>query len=126
MSHFWQQPQPVQHSLLSPGLTRPQGDALAGMQAATCKGMAHWAGSGPTDETCRTCAHWGGDRKRVRRFESGELRPARCAMFTRLSQGSLGDGVEHDRAACRHWLKREKPPVAVRERKPAAPEDAGE
>jgi len=95
--------------LLTPYLTRPQGEALASQQAATVPGMAFWAMTGPEGETCRTCKFWGVS-SRFRRNPEGYLLPRRCMMFTRLSHGAIGAGIPDAQAACKYFKAREKAP----------------
>jgi hypothetical protein len=104
--------------MLTPGMTKPQGDELAWMQEQTRPGMAHWSGSGPKGKTCRDCMFWGVGNK-FRRDTWGELRPRQCTKFTRLSGGRRGDGVPHGCWACKYFEARPSSPEALRKREAA-------
>lgn len=102
---------PHTEGLLTGGLTAAHGALASAQHAATCSGMAHFAGTGPAGRTCRECAKWG-TAVRFYRRTGGELRRRRCARFSELAQGRIGAPVGHHRAACRHFaLNPDAPPV---------------
>lgn len=83
-----------------PNPTKPYDPQLQAQIDATMPGMAHWAGTGPTDRTCRECRHSGN----VKRDKAGFIKSITC------SKGS-GKPFRHACAACKHFVLFEgKPP----------------
>ena len=101
--------------MLDPHLTKPQGEELAAMQAATVPGMAFWAGSGLVGKTCRECESWGGGRA-LERNEDGFLKDAPCAKFKSLMGGFVvGQPISHELKSCRYFTPAERErPVRMR------------
>lgn len=96
--------------MLDPHLTKPQGEELAAMQAATVPGMAFWAGSGPAGRTCRECVHWSASGRYIRHRKGnkakrpeGSLKDQRCDKYARLSYGREGDKLGYHTPACRYF-----------------------
>lgn len=92
--------------MLDQHLTRPQGEALAVMQAATKPGMAHWALSGPEGALCHQCKHWATAPNSRYRRSNGVLCARRCRQFTKMNRANLGGAgpaVEPDTQACKYF-----------------------
>lgn len=84
-------PQP----LFNATLTQPDRE-FAQKLRRTVPGMAHFAGTGPVGETCGTCGYLSEVTHRGRRIN-------RCAKFTELMQGKVGDSVPKRTPACRYF-----------------------
>ena len=97
---------------LSPHLTR---DKNEGLFRASHKGMAHFAGTGPsTDLTCRQCKHWREGGVSHQYYSSGgkhgaTLKAHPCMKFQSLT-GSRGPAVPHKACACKYFDESEKAP----------------
>lgn len=98
--------------MLTPHMTRPQGDDLAAMQADTAHGMAFWAGSGPAGKTCRECASWA-TSKSYKRDDIGGLCDRRCRKYRAMSGGINGGAIPHLKAACKYFSPAEKAPPLI-------------
>ncbi len=107
--------------MLDPHLTKPQGEELAAMQAATVPGMAFWAGSGPAGRTCRECVHWCSGkvaRRHTKRsaavkhsgVKAGSLLDQKCNKFARLSYDKEGDAFNNATPACKYFEENATPP----------------
>lgn len=88
-------------------LTQPNPD-LAAQIAATPPGMAHWAGSGPTEKSCQDCHHFMGKVRKVG-IGIGEINPGRCRKYIRLMKAAKCSrtapvyALPPDTPACSHF-----------------------
>jgi len=92
--------------MLDAHLTRPQGEVLAAMQAATVPGMAHWALSGPEGTACFQCKHWATAPNGRYKRSNGVLCARRCRQFTKMNRANLGGAgpaVEPEAPACKYF-----------------------
>lgn len=99
-------------------LTEAYGPQLEYQMQDTVPGMAHWAGSGPALNMCFQCQHWGftdvPSGPRYRRAVDGVLKPKRCWLYSRLSQGRIvARGVPAVMASCKHFCLNETPPELI-------------
>src|SRR5262249_14841299 len=74
-------------------LTQVYDDKIVESFAASCEGMAHFAGTGPAGSRCVNCRHWG-------RGTSGRNRP--CEKFIALT-GIASKLVPETARACRYF-----------------------
>jgi hypothetical protein len=88
---------PIKH-LFDATLTQPDPE-FAQKLRRTVPGMAHFAGTGPVGETCGTCGYLSEVTHRGRCIN-------RCAKFTELMQGKVGDSVPKHTPACRYFSPR--------------------
>jgi hypothetical protein len=73
---------------------------LERLQAATHRGMAHWAGTGPTGTICGGCEFF--------KFTRGSLVDGRCHKILRGAKKSRSDADVYpaSTASCRHFEER--------------------
>lgn len=89
--------------------------SLETARAQTYPGMAHFAGSGPSQRTCRECLHWTGCGLDSGHFakkgiHAGQLKPRACGRYRSLMQGDVGPGVPHNVRACKYFEDNPAPP----------------
>jgi hypothetical protein len=68
-------------------------------------GMAHWAGTGPTNTACRGCAYWFPDHTKGSK-PLAQVKRARCRKYARLMQTETGPMVPGCAMSCRHFKAR--------------------
>jgi hypothetical protein len=95
---------PLCNATLTPGYA-PE---LAQQIKRTVRGMAHFAGTGPSGATCGTCQHLGYFRQRIN--AQGVVvhteRCGGCAAFNRLT-GKHGDAPPPRTPGCKYYEKAE-------------------
>ena len=67
---------------------------LEGLIDLTFAGMAHFAGTGPSDQCCGGCRHWAGTATRQK---------APCGKFKAMTSRT-GRDVPRSAKACKHFL----------------------
>jgi hypothetical protein len=73
--------------------------------------MAHFAGTGPAGKLCLHCRHWNrGDLLTIRRNPLGEVRPAPCGKYEKLTE-LTGFDVPATQRSCRHFELSDNPPA---------------
>ena len=80
----------------------------------THKGMAHFAGTGPTDKSCRECWNWKiSGLSHAYYSKHGKhgptLKDHPCQKFRALT-GSKGPDVPHESIACKYFESSDTPP----------------
>ena len=91
----------------------PQERDFAIAVANTPPGMAFTAGSGPQGKHCHACIFWEhkeGDYFAPSGKHGGEIKPATCAKYRRLTAGQTGAPVEHWSDACKYFEENPTPP----------------
>ena len=79
-------------------------------KAAAIRGMAHFAGSGPSGKTCGDCLHRGYRRQSlkehwdaaIRQMVSNFYRHPGCAMYRKLT-GRHGSKIAPENHACKYF-----------------------
>jgi hypothetical protein len=84
--------------LLNLKLTQPNPEFAQQLRRST-PGMAHFADTGPFGATCGGCSYLARFVRRAKHLD-------RCAKFTELMQGQVGDSVPRNTPACRYFLPR--------------------
>jgi hypothetical protein len=85
---------------------------LERIRRQTYAGMAHWAGSGPSDKTCRECVYWVHYHNQYHSKNGpyqGKLQDARCTKYLDL-MGHVGMAFPDDAKACMFFEQAENPP----------------
>lgn len=80
---------------ITPGLTKPHGEALTEKHFRSYKGMAHFAGIGPDGKQCRDCRHF------LKKGPGNKAAP--CSEYKRLSRDKVERKVPSDADACRYF-----------------------
>lgn len=79
-------------------LTEPNPE-LAKLIKQTPDGMAHWAGTGPSDKTCGQCKHLGA----VYPHAGKTKYLSRCQLYQRRANGRVGGKLPPNTPACKYF-----------------------